>query len=125
MPVKGANTIRKNFLVEVGKIHKVKSPQTMQKVLIIGSSNASILTPVDTANLINSQVKKIEITDGGVRGAVGYTATNSGFDYGIFVHEAERLKFQKSSAESEFLRRGFEEKGIREIKNAIYEGYRV
>lgn len=72
--------------------------------LVIGASEASVLTPIDTSNLLNSQYRRVEKVGTRILGTVGYTA-----DYALAVHAPEnRQNFRRPSAEKEFLRKGFE-----------------
>jgi len=96
-----------------------KAARGMLQAMVLGTSEASVLTPIDTSNLINSQTFPNVRPDGAaVRGTVGYTA-----EYAAAVHSPDRpQKFRRASAEKEFLRKGFEraEPNIRAvIKGAI------
>lgn len=86
--------------------------------LILGASEASVLTPIDTSTLLNSQYRDVTQEGSRVRGRVGYTA-----EYAAAVHDPDnRQNFRRASAEKEFLRKGFEnaEPNIRAVvKGAI------
>ena len=90
----------------------------MTQALILGASEASVMTPIDTSTLINSQYRRVEVEDSKVVGTVGYTAA-----YAVPVHDPEtKQNFRRPSAEKEFLSKGFEaaEPNIRAvIKGAI------
>lgn len=76
----------------------------MTQALILGASEASVLTPIDTGNLLNSQFRHVENQDGRIVGTVGYTA-----DYAVPVHDPEhRQVFRRASAQKEFLKQGME-----------------
>jgi hypothetical protein len=77
----------------------------MSKALILGASEASVLTPIgDTSNLINSQYRKVEPDGTRIVGTVGYTA-----EYALPVHDPDNKQtFRRASAEKEFLKHGFE-----------------
>lgn len=77
----------------------------MTKALILGASEASVLTPIgDTSNLINSQYRQVEREGTKIVGRVGYTA-----EYAAPVHDPEvKQKFRRASAEKLFLSKGFE-----------------
>lgn len=76
----------------------------MTQALILGASEASVLTPIDTSTLLNSQFRNVEKNGSKVVGTVGYTAS-----YAIPVHDPENPQnFRRPSAEKEFLRKGFE-----------------
>lgn len=78
---------------------------TMQKILILGGSHASLFTPVDTSTLLNSAYRKVDVTDSVIKGTYGYTA-----NYAKYVHDPNiKQKFRRATAKKEFLRLGFEE----------------
>lgn len=102
------------FLASIG----AKGERGMTQALILGASEASVMTPIDTSTLINSQYRRVEVEDSKVVGTVGYTAA-----YAVPVHDPEnKQRFRRPSAEKEFLSKGFEaaEPNIRAvIKGAI------
>ena len=90
----------------------------MTQALLLCASEASVLTPIDTATLLNSQFRKVEPQGKGVLGTAGYTA-----DYALPVHDPDNPQnFRRASATKEFLKKGFEraEPNIRAVlKGAI------
>jgi hypothetical protein len=81
-----------------------KAAAGMSKALILGASEASVLTPIDTSTLLNSQYRKVEAEGSRIVGTVGYTA-----EYALPVHDPDNKQtFRRASAEKEFLKRGFE-----------------
>lgn len=82
-----------------------RAARGVSQALILGSSEASVLTPIgDTSNLLNSQFRLVEQRGNEIVGTVGYTA-----DYALPVHDpAVKQVFHRASAEKEFLRKGFE-----------------
>lgn len=62
---------------------QLRAQRTVLTMLIPIGSEAASLTPRETSNLINSQVRRVEAVGTRVRGTVGYTA-----EYAAFVHEA-------------------------------------
>ena len=63
------------------------------------------MTPVDTSTLLNSQFRSVAKEGSKIVGTVGYTA-----EYAKYVHDPNvKQKFRRSTAEKEFLRKGFEE----------------
>lgn len=82
-----------------------RAARAMNQVLILGASEASVLTPIRTSNLLNSQVRSVELRgDGAVVGSVGYTA-----DYALAVHSGTTpVTFRRATAERLFLRKGFD-----------------
>lgn len=78
--------------------------RAVTQALILGASEASVLTPIDTSNLLNSQYRDVDQRGATVRGRAGYTA-----DYAGPVHDPDvKQVFRRPSAEKEFLRKGFE-----------------
>ena len=74
------------------------------QALIIGAREASVLTPIDTSTLLNSQFRNVGKRAGRIVGTVGYTA-----EYALAVHDPDnRQNFRRDSAEKEFLTKGFE-----------------
>jgi hypothetical protein len=74
------------------------------QALVLGGSEASVLTPIDTGNLINSRFNSISKEGTKVIGVTGYTA-----DYALPVNDpANPQNFRRPSAEKDFLRKGFE-----------------
>lgn len=95
--------VRLNRLIE--DITGRKVARAIQSALIIGSSQAALYTPIDTSTLINSQFREIMIKGVLVTGRVGYSA-----NYALSVHDPNvKQKFRRSTAEKEFLRKGFDD----------------
>lgn len=81
-----------------------RGARAMTQALILGASEASALTPIDTSTLLNSQYREVSVDGTAVRGRVGYTA-----EYAAAVHDPDNPQnFRRESAEKEFLRKGFE-----------------
>jgi len=84
---------------------RARSERGMTQVLILGASEASMMTPIDTSTLINSQFRKVEREGKKVVGTAGYTT-----EYAAAVHDPDNPQnFRRASAEKEFLRKGFEQ----------------
>jgi hypothetical protein len=82
-----------------------KATVAVTKMVITGAAHASLLTPIDTSTLLNSQFKRIYRNGSKVVGVVGYTA-----GYAAPVHDpAVKQSFRRSTAQKEFLRKGFED----------------
>lgn len=82
-----------------------KAARGVTQALILGASEASVMTPVDTSTLLNSQFRSVTKEGSKIVGTVGYTA-----EYAKYVHDPNvKQKFKRSTAEKEFLRKGFEE----------------
>jgi hypothetical protein len=87
----------------VGAVER-KAARGMTQALVLGATEASVLTPIDTSVLLNSQYRNVEKRDGGIVGTAGYTA-----DYALPVHDPDNPQnFRRASAEKEFLKKGFE-----------------
>jgi hypothetical protein len=81
-----------------------KLARGMLQGLVLGASEASVLTPIDTSTLLNSQYRDVRPDGAKVVGTVGYTA-----EYAAAVHDPSNPQnFRRASAEKEFLRKGFE-----------------
>lgn len=82
-----------------------KAARGVTQALIIGASEASVMTPIDTSTLLNSQFRNVAKEGSKIVGTVGYTA-----EYAKYVHDPNvKQKFRRSTAEKEFLKKGFEE----------------
>lgn len=102
----------------VGKITTETTQNAVQKALLIGAQYATMLTPVDTSNLINSRFISVFPTATGFTGRVGYTASYAGY-----VHDGGPKNWQKPGAEDAFLRKGFERDGRAEVHAALRGEY--
>ncbi|MDX7999355.1 HK97 gp10 family phage protein [Xenorhabdus sp. Reich] len=100
----------------IGDIRGRKVVRAIYKALYIGSAQAALYTPIDTATLINSQFRDVRFQGSRLTGRVGYSA-----NYAIYVHDPKvKQNFRRATAKKEFLRRGFDE--IREqIDKAVME----
>lgn len=82
-----------------------KAARGVTQALILGASEASVMTPVDTSTLLNSQYRNVAKEGSKIVGTVGYTA-----EYAKYVHDPNvKQRFRRSTAQKEFLRKGFEE----------------
>lgn len=90
MPVRGLDSALKKTDTLTRDISEVKAERAVTAALITGQAFASMLTPVDTSFLINSQYRDIKKQGSKFIGAVGYTAL-----YAAAVHAASgKLKGQ-------------------------------
>lgn len=81
-----------------------KAARSITQALILGGSEASALTPIDTGTLLNSQFRNVDKQGSRIVGTVGYTAS-----YAVPVHDPENPQnFRRPSAEKSFLSKGFE-----------------
>jgi len=111
--IRGVEQAKRNLDAVINDIQGRRALRAIQSVLIIGSSQAAIYTPIDTSTLLNSQYR--EITASGTRlvGRVGYSA-----NYAVYVHDPNiPQNFRRSTAQKEFLTKGFEDS--RDAINAV------
>ena len=103
--VKGIEQAKRNLDALSGDIQGRKAVRAMQSALIIGSSQAALYTPIDTNTLINSQYRELSVNGSRLTGRVGYSA-----NYAVYVHDPNiPQNFRRSTAQKEFLTKGFEE----------------
>ena len=82
-----------------------KAARGVTQALILGASEASVMTPIDTSTLLNSQFRNVTKDGSKIVGTVGYTA-----EYAKYVHDPNvKQNFRRSTARKEFLKLGFEE----------------
>lgn len=83
---------------------QVKAARGITQALVLGASEASVLTPIDTSTLLNSQYRSLDKQGPKLIGSVGYTAA-----YALPVHDPDNPQnFRRATAIKEFLRLGFE-----------------
>lgn len=103
--VRGIRQAKANLNRLIDDITGRKIARAIQSALIIGSSQAALYTPIDTSLLINSQYRELVINGVRVTGRVGYSA-----NYALTVHDPNvKQNFRRSTAEKEFLRKGFDD----------------
>lgn len=90
----------------VNDITNRKSVRAVQAAMLIGATQASIYTPIDTSTLLNSQFREpVMISGTRVTGRVGYSA-----NYAAYVADPRNpMKFRRSTAKKDFLNKGFED----------------
>lgn len=96
---------------------KVKGARGMTQALILGASEASVLTPIDTSMLLNSQFRNVAQQGEKIVGTVGYTAR-----YAPAVHDPDvEQAFRRATAKKEFLKLGMEaaEPSIRAVLSGV------
>ena len=99
----GRTRVVNNLPRFVGTVQQ-RAVRGMTQALVLGASEASVLTPIDTSNLLNSQFRRVERDGERIVGTVGYTA-----EYALPVHDPDNPQtFRRSSAQKEFLSKGFE-----------------
>lgn len=103
--IKGVRQARQNLDALIDDIKGRKVVRALQSALIIGSSQASLYTPIHTNTLMNSQFREINVNGTLVTGRVGYSAS-----YAVYVHDPNiPQKFRRATAQKEFLTKGFED----------------
>lgn len=114
--VRGVSRVKGNLNRLIEDISGRKVARAIQSALIIGSSQATIYTPIDTSTLINSQYRELNIRGVRVTGRVGYTA-----NYAVWVHDPNvKQTFRRATAEKEFLTKGFDD-ARDQIDAAVYK----
>ncbi|MBC3250452.1 HK97 gp10 family phage protein [Serratia fonticola] len=112
--VTGIAEARRNMSMLIGNIYGKKAVRAIYKALFIGSSQASIYTPIDTSTLINSQWRDMNTRGMVLTGRVGYST-----NYAVYVHDPKVVqRFRRSTAKKEFLKFGFEDP-IDQIDKAV------
>ena len=103
--IKGVRQAQQNLDKLIGDIQGRKAARAIQSALIIGSSQASMYTPIDTSTLINSQFRELNVNGTRLTGRVGYSAS-----YAAYVHDPNiPQNFRRATAQKEFLTKGFED----------------
>ena len=145
MPVKGIKRVQMNTRKVLTDIAGPRTERVLTEIMIVGSSYAALLTPIDTSTLINSQYRKLVSIPGGMQGKVGYSAKYAAAVHGMSgkLKGQPREHFGKTrsgkefgggtgkgnywdpGAEPGFLTKGFERDGLNEIKAIIRQGYKV
>jgi hypothetical protein len=102
--IKGIKQVRSNIRKTISSIAKEVTRDGIYAMISQGAAYASALTPVDTANLINSQYITVDQSGDGWIGRVGYTA-----NYAEPVHDGPDRNWQKTGASNLFLTKGFDD----------------
>lgn len=113
MPVKGINQVNRSLDRISDQICESMLQKGLYIAATVGAGYATLMTPVDTSNLINSQYIKVNKGLSGSSAVVGYTA-----NYAAAVHSKKGTlkgqprankngKYWDPQAEPEFLSKGF------------------
>ncbi|MBI6547265.1 HK97 gp10 family phage protein [Xenorhabdus lircayensis] len=103
--VTGIRAAKTRLNALIGDIRGRKVVRALYKALSIGSAQAALYTPIDTATLINSQFRDMRFDGVLLTGRVGYSA-----NYAVYVHDPKvKQSFRRATAKKEFLKRGFNE----------------
>jgi hypothetical protein len=112
--VTGIREAKSRLNALIGDIRGRKVVRAMYKALYIGSTQASLYTPIDTSTLINSQFRDVRFDGVLLTGRVGYSA-----NYAVYVHDPNvKQDFHRATAKKEFLKLGFDEMR-KEIDKAV------
>lgn len=80
-----------------------KAARGMTQAIVLGAAEASVMTPIDTSTLLNSQFRQVRKEGAHIVGTVGYTAS-----YALPVHDpAHPQNFRRATAQKSFLSKGF------------------
>ncbi|ELY3813987.1 HK97 gp10 family phage protein [Cronobacter sakazakii] len=104
--VRGIAKAKANLEKLIADVQGRKAVRAIKSALIIGSSQASVYTPIgDTSTLINSQYQELDVNSTRLTGRVGYSA-----NYAVYVHDPNVPQtFRRATARKEFLTKGFED----------------
>lgn len=103
--IRGVEQAKRNLDAVIDDIQGRRALRAIQSVLIIGSSQAALYTPIDTSTLLNSQYREVTASGTRIVGRVGYSA-----NYAVYVHDPNiPQNFRRSTAQKEFLTKGFED----------------
>lgn len=103
--VRGIREAKANLNRIIQDVRGRKVVRALQSALVLGSSQATLYTPIDTSTLLNSQYREINASGTRVTGRVGYSA-----NYAVYVHDPNIPQtFRRSTAQKEFLTKGFED----------------
>lgn len=103
--VRGVDQAKANLDAIIADVQGRKVVRAIQSAMLIGSTQASLYTPIDTSTLLNSQFRELNANGTRVTGRVGYSA-----NYAVYVHDpAVQQTFRRVTARKEFLTKGFED----------------
>ncbi|NIE98467.1 HK97 gp10 family phage protein [Pantoea sp. Acro-805] len=103
--IRGVEQAKRNLDAVIDDIQGRRALRAIQSVLIIGSSQAALYTPIDTSTLLNSQYREVTASGTRIVGRVGYSA-----NYAVYVHDPNiPQNFRRATAQKEFLTKGFED----------------
>lgn len=101
--VRGISQAKSNLDKFISTVQGKKAARAIQSAIMIGSTQASLYTPIDTSTLLNSQYRELSVNGTMITGRVGYTA-----NYAVYVHDPNVPQtFRRSTAQKEFLTKGF------------------
>lgn len=99
----GKARVTNRFPQFVAGVERAAAEGVLQATVLI-ASEASVRTPIDTGNLLNSQFRSVKKEGTRIVGTIGYTA-----EYAEAVHNPDnKQNFRRASAVKEFLAKGAE-----------------
>ncbi|MFP1879789.1 HK97 gp10 family phage protein [Lonsdalea quercina] len=120
LKVRGLKETQKSINDLLNDTASKKAIAAMYKGLNIAALQAAIYTPIDTSTLINSQFREVGFKGSRIVGRIGYSA-----NYAVYVNDPNvPQNFRRSTAQKEFLRKGFEDSKDQVIE-AIKEGMKT
>jgi hypothetical protein len=130
MPVKGLNTVNRKLNNLANEVFSDKAEMALYTAGNAGAGFATLMTPIDTSILVNSQFIQTGIEGDRAFTKVGYSAS-----YAAAVHDKKgTLKgkprangngsYWQPSGEPQFLTKGFEE-NQREVFNAFKQAMKL
>lgn len=82
MAIKGMVNVRRNINRTLTGVIPNKAEKAVHVATAIIAGYATLLTPIDTSVLANSQYRVVQTERGRVLGAIGYTARYAGYVHG-------------------------------------------
>ncbi|MFP1891086.1 HK97 gp10 family phage protein [Lonsdalea quercina] len=120
LKVRGLKETQKSINDLLNDTASKKAISALYKGLNIAALQAAIYTPIDTSTLINSQFREVGFKGSRIVGRIGYAA-----NYAVYVNDPNvPQNFRRSTAQKEFLRKGFEDSKDQVIE-AIKEGMKT
>ena len=120
LKVRGLKETQKSINDLLNDTASKKAIAALYKGLNIAALQAAIYTPIDTSTLINSQFREVGFKGSRIVGRIGYSA-----NYAVYVNDPNvPQNFRRSTAQKEFLRKGFEDSKVQVIE-AIKEGMKT
>lgn len=130
MAIKGLAQVRRNVNRQLKLVIPSQAEKALHVATAIVGGYASMMTPIDTSTLINSQYRRVQVEYGKVVAAIGYTAK-----YAAYVHEAKgkmkgiprqsgRGNYWSPDAEPRFLSKAGDD-NLQEIDSAVLEAMKI
>lgn len=96
--VKGMAEAKRGLEAIINDVKGRKIVRGIRASLMLVGTEAAVMTPIDTSNLINSQYQDVNLLGTKVVGTIGYSA-----EYAAYVHDASgKLKGKPRSSVAAF-----------------------